>query len=304
MVCGLAVAATAAYMLTLIFRSGGGGSWANVGKLIVFGVLIGCGLWALRQRSPAEVQQSMQPFLADGLPGLLQAMGFSFIALQGFDLIAAVGGEVRQPERTIPRAMLISLGIAIVIYLPLLFVIATVGNDGESITELSRRHGETIVAVAAENYLGRFGYWLVIVAAILSMLSALQANLFAASRVAVSMARDRTLPRRIGRISRRTKSPLTAIVLTAFLVCGILVVVPNVAAAGAAASLIFLITFALAHWIAILVRQRSRDRLPPFRVPLFPLVPVVGGTACLALAAYQGVAVPEAGKITLVLQHH
>ena len=117
LVCGLAVAATVAYSFTLIFRTGGGGSWANVGKVIVFGVLIGCGLWALRQRSPAEVQQSMQPFLAEGLPGLLQAMGFSFIALQGFDLIAAVAGEVRQPERTIPRAMLISLGIAIVIYL-------------------------------------------------------------------------------------------------------------------------------------------------------------------------------------------
>ena len=114
------------------------------------------------------------------------------------------------------------------------------------------------------------------------------------------MARDRTLPRRIGRISNRTKSPLTAIVVTALLVCGILVVVPNVAAAGAAASLIFLITFALAHWIAILVRQRSGDRLPPFRVPLFPVIPIVGGTACLALAAYQGVAVPEAGKITIV----
>ncbi len=71
-------------------------------------------------------------------------------------------------------------------------------------------------------------------------------------------------------------------------------------AAGAASSLIFLITFALAHWIAILVRQRSVRRPPPFRVPLFPVVPVVGGLACIGLAVFQGIAVPSAGIITVI----
>jgi nucleotide-binding universal stress UspA family protein len=61
-----------------------------------------------------------------------------------------------------------------------------------------------------------------------------------------------------------------------------------------------LITFALAHWITILVRQRTPQRPPPFRAPLFPLVPVVGGLACLSLAIYQGVVVPAAGLIALV----
>ncbi len=299
-VLALAIAATVAHVLILTFRSAGGGLWINLGKVVVFIVLIVCGFWALRGRSLVEVQQSMQPFLAEGWRGLLQAMGFTFIALQGFDLIAAVAGEVRDPQRTVPRAMLISLGVALLIYLPLLFVIATVGTAGEPIADLSRQHSETIVAVASQNYLGRFGYWLVIVAAILSMLSALQANLFAASRVAVSMAKDRTLPRQLGRVDRRTKSPLTATVATGLLVVAILVVVPDVAAAGAAASLIFLVTFAIAHWIAILVRQRSGKRPPPFRSPFFPAVPVIGGAACLAIAIYQGVAVPAAGQIIAV----
>ena len=54
-------------------------------------------------------------------------MGYTFIALQGFDIIAAVAGEVKSPEKNIPRAMFLSLGMALAIYLPLLFVIATVG---------------------------------------------------------------------------------------------------------------------------------------------------------------------------------
>src|SRR5690606_27212786 len=75
---------------------------------------------------------------------------------------------------------------------------------------------------------------------------------------------------------------------------------PNVAAAGAASSLIFLITFALAHWIAVLVRMRSAHNPPPFRSPLFPLIPVVGGLSCLSLAVYQGVTVASAGVITAI----
>ncbi len=297
----LAIAATLSYTISLVWKSAGGGQWANIGKIAVFAILIACGLWAMRGQSTAEIGQSLRPFFAEGATGLFQAMGFTFIALQGFDLIAAVGGEIREPERVIPRAMLGSLAIALLIYLPLLLVISTVGMPaGQSLVTASRANPETIIAVAARNYLGPFGYWLVLVAAVLSMLSALQANLFAASRVAMAMARDRTLPRRLSRISRRRKTPMAAIVATAVIIIAILLVLPNVASAGAASSLIFLITFALAHWIAILVRQRSTRRPPPFRTPLFPLVPVAGGLSCLALAIYQGIAVPSAGQITLI----
>lgn len=79
-------------------------------------------------------------------------MGFTFIALQGFDLIAAVGGEVRDPSRTIPRAMLCSLAIALLIYLPLLFIIATVGVPPDrSVAQVATEQPAAIVAVAARN---------------------------------------------------------------------------------------------------------------------------------------------------------
>jgi nucleotide-binding universal stress UspA family protein len=221
--------------------------------------------------------------------------------LQGFDLIAAVGGEVRQPEKNLPKAMVLSLIIALAIYLPLLFVIVTVGvQPGESITSVADQDPEGIVAVAAGNYLGPFGYWLVMVAAVLSMLTALQANLFAASRIALAMSRDRTLPPVISRMSHNRGLPVVAILVTSAIVCVIIGVLPNVAAAGAASSLIFLMTFAIAHWLAILVRQRSVLRPPPFRAPLFPAIPVIGGLCCLGLAIFQAIAVPTAGLILTV----
>lgn len=293
----IAVASVIAYSVILLFRSGGGGYWENAGKLIVFFLLIVLGLWYAKDRQVTDLQGSLSPFFAGGAAGLFQAMGYTFIALQGFDLIAAVGGEVRNPTKTIPRAMFLSLAIALVVYLPLLFVITTVGvPPGTSISEASRANPETIIAESARNYLGAFGYWLVMVAGLLSMLSALQANLFAASRVAQAMARDRTLPGILAK-AFRGGVPRYSVLLTAGIVVLIAILLPDLAAAGAASSLIFLVTFALAHWICVLVRQRSKHRPPPFRTPWFPSVPLLGGLACLMLAIYQGMMVPSAGAI-------
>ena len=293
---GLAIAAVVGYSILLVQRTAGGGNAATIGKVVVFAVLIAGGFvaWLVGSAgAPAETLGRLSPFAPEGSLGLLQAMGYTFIALQGFDLIAAVGGEVRDPERTVPRAMYLSLGIALVVYIPLLIVVATVGAPPEGIQAAAEAHPEELVAVAAERFMGAAGYWLVIGAGLLSMLSALHANLFGASRVAFSMARDRTLPHHVGEMRARTGTPAVAVAATGAMMMLIAVAVGNVAAAGAASSLIFLITFAMVHWAAMLARLRSGHPRPA-------TLPVVGAALCLGLAIFQAIAVPEAGRVVAV----
>ena len=299
-VLGLAMLATAVYSLMLVRKSEGGGQWETVGKLVVFGVLILLAVWALIGAPSGTVERGMTPFLEHGTGGLFTAMGFTFIALQGFDLIATVGGEVKNPERNIPRAMLTSLGIALAVYMPLLFLISTVGvSPGESIGQMSSDRPATVMADAAFNFAGPLGYWLVVVAALLSTLSALSANVLAASRISLQMATDRTLPRVLQERHQTRGTPVMAIYATALAMAFILLMVPSVSSAGAAASLIFLISFALVHWTNLLARQRSRVKAP-FRTPWFPAIPLIGGLACSLLALYQAFAVPAAGAIAVV----
>ncbi len=294
-VLALALAATGLYTAALVRKASGGGQWETVGKVVVFLVLIAGGVWGLLHTPASSLAPKLTPFFAAGGFGLIQAMGYTFIALQGFDLIAAVAGEVREPRRNLPRAMILSLAAALAIYLPLLFIVATLGVPaGGSIAEMSAAHPETVVAVAVERYLGATGYWLVLVAALLSMLSALQANLLAASRVAMTMARDRNLPVALGRLAG-SGTPVAAVLVTAATVAVILLVIPNVAAAGAVSSLIFLVSFALAHWTGYLARRRGGGGPEALRLPWFPVVPAVGGLACLGLAVFQGLAEPSAG---------
>jgi APA family basic amino acid/polyamine antiporter len=297
----LAVTAIAVYSVMLIRKSAGGGQWATWGKVVVFGVIIMGGIWALKGRSAADLTANLSPFFENGTMGLFQAMGYTFIALQGFDIIAAVAGDVEMPEKNIPRSMFLSLGMALAIYLPLLFVITTAGvEEGQKIADLGLAHPETVVAIAVQHYLGPFGFWLVMIAAILAMLSALQANLLAASRVALTMAHDRTLPHILGNTDKIRGTPVAAIILTGGMGAVIIVIFGDVAAAGAAASLIFLVSFALTQWVAILARLRVGSGALTFRTPWFPGLPIVGACACIALAVYQGFQVPIAGLIALI----
>lgn len=295
----VAALATGGLTWRLCRTPGGGGQFVNLGKVVVFSVLIvgGIVVYAARGAAPS-LSRALTPFLPAGVGGLITAMGYTFIALQGFDLVAAVAGEVRDPRRNVPRAMFASLALSVGIYIPLLLVVLLVGTPaGESVMSWAESRRETALADAASRFLGPFGFWLVMAAGILSMFSALQANLFAASRLAQAMARDRTFPRPLEADDRRSATPRNAILATGALTVVIFLLVGNVAAAGAASSLIFLITFAFAHLICILARLRG-GRSDGFRVPFFPVLPVLGLLACTALAVFQGIAVPVAGAIS------
>lgn len=300
-VVGVALISTAGCAAVFTRRTAGGGPWINVGKVVVYAVLIAAGLWAIGGDPQVSVAARMTPFMVGGWTGVVHVMGLTFITLHGFDLIAAVGGEIKSPERTIPRAMLLSLVIALAIYIPLLFVVAVAGlAPEETLAEASLRDPEALVARAAQQFMGPFGYWLVLAAAVLSLFSALQANLFAATRVAYAMAHDRTLPHWLERLDARRGTPVVAILITTALVAILIMVLPDVASAGAAASLIFLISFALTHWICILARRRGGANAAAYRMPLFPVIPVIGGLACIALAVFEGIVMPSAGVITAV----
>ena len=289
----LSIVACAAVLTRTVGMSG---NWVNVLKVSVFVVLIFGGLWMWQREAPPAIER-VTPFFPRGGLGLLQAMGYTFIALQGFDLIAAASGEVQYPRKVLPRAMLLSLGIALAIYLPLLLIIVVVGVPaGGDLDTLLARNPDTMIADAARNFLGPTGFWLVMLAGILSMLSALLANLFAASRIAAAMARDRTLPAVLERTSGLSGAPVLSLWITAGIAAVIPVLVGDVGGAGAASSLIFLITFAMAHGICLLARKRKPGH-SGFRTPWWPWLPIVGGLACTGLALFQGVSVPTAGLI-------
>ncbi|MCM4159044.1 amino acid permease [Antarcticibacterium flavum] len=112
----LAFAAIGYFAFSLIRSSGDGGAVINIGKLAVFAILIAGGLAAFVQTPFNQITQSLDPFFSGGFSGVIAAMGYTFIALQGFDLIGSAAGEIKNPEKTIPKAMVGTLAVGLAVY--------------------------------------------------------------------------------------------------------------------------------------------------------------------------------------------
>jgi amino acid transporter/nucleotide-binding universal stress UspA family protein len=298
----LATIATAAYSYGLVRNTSGGGQWVTVAKVILFIALTAAGVVAFLRKPVEDSVAALSPFFVGGFNGLIAATGLTFISLQGFEMISTIAGEVKDPKKTIPRSVFLSLGIAFAVYFPLLVLVATAGVDaGGSVTAMGQASPDTVVPVAARRFLGEAGYWFVVAAIALATLSALQANLLTASRVAYAMAQDQTLPAVLEQSHPTRKTPVMAIYATALATVAIMFMLPDLTSAGAAASLIFLLAFALTHLTAYLARKRSTPRADDgYRTPWFPAIPLVGGLACAGLALFQAFVVPDAGGVLLI----
>jgi amino acid transporter/nucleotide-binding universal stress UspA family protein len=269
----------------------------TIAKLIVLGIFIAYGLKRIFG-APAEAVSNFTPFFPLGTGGVIVAMGLTFIAFEGYDLIATLAEEIKEPEKNIPRATFISLAVTITIYLFILFVsLGAIRVDGITSWEFLGKYGETAIVRAAEQFMPAFGVAIIVIGGLLSTMSALNATILAASRVAFSMARDRWLPKKVAHIDPVRRTPSVAIVVTGVIIIVMALTLP-IEAVGSAASLIFLLTFALVNLSVIVLRRKAPEIERKYKVPFYPLTPILGIVLNVFLALYQFTFQPIAWYVT------
>jgi amino acid transporter/nucleotide-binding universal stress UspA family protein len=271
----------------------------TLAKIVILVVFILYGLKVILG-TPTESFRSFSPFLPRGFTGVVLAMGLTFIAFEGYDLIATVAEEIKSPERNIPRATIISLSVAITIYLLVLFVCigAIRPEEGLASWEFLGKYQETAVVKAAEAFMPAFGIALIIFGGLLSTTSALNATILASSRVAFSMGRDKMLPRSMAKIHSIKRTPHVAVFVTGGIVLIMAVAFP-IQVVGSAASLMFLLTFGLVNFSLIALRRKHPEVKSAFRVPVYPHVPILAIVLNLYLALYQYKFDPRSWYITV-----
>jgi len=270
----------------------------TLSKIAILGIFIFFGIQQVLAK-PDQIAVSFSFFFPAGLGGVLVAMGLTFIAFEGYDLIATVAEEIKNPEKNIPRATFISLGITIVIYLLILFVsLAAIDVGDEPSWQFLGRFKETAIVRAAEDFMPAIGVALIVFGGLLSTMSALNATVMAASRVAFSMGRDLWLPKKVSTIHEKRRTPHVAILITGFILLGMALTLP-IEAVGSAASLIFLLTFAFVNLSAIVLRRKYPEIPRRYKIPLYPILPILGFSLNIFLAIYQFNFQPIAWYVTL-----
>jgi amino acid transporter/Trk K+ transport system NAD-binding subunit len=238
-------------------------------NLVELLVLLGVGLLGAASIEPAN----LEPLAPMGLGPLIPTMGLIYISYVGFDLITVAAEEIIDPARTIPRAILITLGVGVVIYVLVLWVMMGV----VSWEELAQT--DTPFIYVADVLFGPWGRWAGIVATIMASLSAFSVTLGASSRVLFALGRDGHFPAAFARLHRTYRTPHVALLICAGLVValsglGVVAFLASVSSFG------YLIAIGIVNYSVIALHRKMPNLRRPFRVVLFPLTPILGIAAC------------------------
>jgi basic amino acid/polyamine antiporter, APA family len=283
----MAVACVAAFTYINIKGTSETGKTGNIATFIqlgTIGALIVAGFWSMHLHP--NWPSNFADFMPNGIAGLVAAMGLTFIAFEGYEVIVQTGEEVKNPKKNIPRAIFISLGLVVSLYCLVAFVsIGGIFPEGIPAWQFVGENQELGVMRAAELLLP-FGAFIVLAGGIVSSLAGLNATTFSSARVAFAMGRHYNLPHILSSIHHKNKTPHVAIAISGVIMAVMAYALP-LEQIAVAAGVIFLLLFIQVNIAVITIRKMHGNRLDyGFKTPLFPAIPIIGIFLKIGLAFY------------------
>lgn len=192
---------------------------------------------------------------ATPVSGLLEAIALMFVAYTGYGRIATLAEEVREPQRTIPLAIIVTLLVSMALYVSIGFVsIAAVGAD--AFAEASVGQAAPLEAVAESFSFPLVGK-VIAVGAVTAMLGVLLNLILGLSRVVLAVARRGEAPAVFAQVGSETGTPYTAVVLVACVIAG-LVLVGDVKTTWSFSAFTVLIYYAITNLAALRLNDEER----------------------------------------------
>lgn len=229
-------------------------------------------------------QGNLADFAPAGMAGITSGASVAFFSYIGFDAITTAGEEVKNPRRNIPLAIMICIGVVTVLYC--LVAVAAIG--ALSADDVANK--PAALSLIVDQVTGSsIGGGIIAFGAVVAIASVVLAVMYGQTRILMSMSRDGLIPRVFERISPKTSTPVagTWIVAAVFAVPAAVVpldVVMNLTTIGTLA------VMAVVNVAVIVLRRARPDLRRSFRMPLFPLTPLLGIGFCVYLIYGTGLA--------------
>lgn len=220
--------------------------------------------------NPEPVNYTDSPY---GFTGIAIAFVLIFFAFIGFEDMANVAEEVKNPRKTLPRAIILSVLISGIVYILVSLAVVRVVNWEELATSSAP------MAMVAERGLGSEAHIILSSIALFAITNTVLITLVAGSRIFYGMAREKVFPSLLEKIHFKTKTPWVAVLVIlitsiGFTFIGDIVIVANITVFA------IVITFASVNLAVIVLRYTEPDLERKFRVPLnvgkFPILPLFG----------------------------
>jgi APA family basic amino acid/polyamine antiporter len=211
--------------------------------------------------------------------------------------LAYLNSDFKNPSKNIPKAYIIAITIALAIYLLVsIVVLININGDPNNLSENPLLLANILGSVLGP--LGIFGFFLMIFAAFISTLVAINAALGSAVSVVTALTRDRYFPQKVKEIKKRSQMPVLALSITALFAI-IFTYFAEIGLAAETTTFIYFFGLAFVNYAAVKLRRKRKELDRPFKAPFFPYLPYIisGFFVVLALFFFS----PEAVFLGLVL---
>ena len=225
----------------------------------------------------------LEPVFVDGSSGFITGVAFLYISYAGVTKIAAVAGEIKNPEKNLPRTMIFSLLLITTIYVFVALVL--VGNVEASILSTDIKPIHTLFQSIGGNALG----YVAGAVGVITLLSMANSGVLASSRFPFAMGKDKLMPGFLGSVSSRFMTPVSAIITTSTLIA-LAILFLDVVKIAKLASAFKVLMFIFNELSVIVLRETNAQWYnPSFRSPLYPYVQLFGIFSGIVLLAYLGI---------------
>ena len=225
----------------------------------------------------------LEPVFVDGSSGFITGVAFLYISYAGVTKIAAVAGEIKNPEKNLPRTMIFSLFLITTIYV--LVALVLVGNVEASVLSTDIKPIYTLFQSIGGNTLG----YVAGAVGVITLLSMANSGVLASSRFPFAMGKDRLMPGFLGSVSSRFMTPVSAIITTSTLIA-LAILFLDVVKIAKLASAFKVLMFIFNELSVIVLRETNAQWYnPSFRSPLYPYVQLFGIFSGIVLLAYLGI---------------
>ena len=212
---------------------------------------------------------------AFGMVGVFVAAAVVFFAYSGFEAVANLGEETKNPKKDMPLGLLGTLGICTLLYMGVCFVLTGMVKY----TDLSE--GDAVAQVFREVGLGWAGV-LIGLAAVAGLSSVILVDMVAMGRIGFALSRDGLLPPVFRKIHPTWNTPVLMTSLTVAVVAVLAAFVP-LSELAEMVSIGTLFAFLVVSIAVPVLRSKRPDMQRPFRTPLSPVLPIVSAVCCIGL---------------------
>ena len=233
------------------------------------------------------------PFFPNGINGTFNGAAIIFFAFLGFNTVAMMSEETKEPERTIPKALILAFVVTFIFYVCIAFL--EIGVLDWQKLGMSASPLNDLAITISDN---RIFIDLISFSALIATGSVVLSSIIGGTRASFAMGRDGLLPGKFDKISKRFGTPYFSVIVAGLIiVCLAGVFYNDINTIASVVNFGSLFTYLFVHLSLMKLRKSKPDVIRPFKVPLYPVVPIMGAISCVLLMYY----LSDTAKITSVL---